>query len=269
MRFLIALFLAATAAAAQSVQYSTVKEEVLQYRLKLAHPKNSERYVRLKSLLAESGCQGDAYREQAVKGSKEPNLICSVAGTGEQRRKIIVGAHFDAVGGDGIVDNWSGAVLLPGLYDFLSHGQRRHDFEFVAFAAEEKGLWGSQAYLKAIGKEERRRIAAVVTMDSLGLTPTKCWTNGSTRELIIAASRVAEALRLDFRGVNVDGVGTTDSETFRHAGIPVLSLHSVTQATWGLINNKHDVWAAVSWRDYCDSYQLISALLAYLDQTLP
>lgn len=272
MRYLLALAFAAGAAAtaaAQPLEYIVLKEGVLEEQLRLAHPKNSERYIRLKALFDNSGCRDDRIREQAVKGSKEPNIICGVAGTGESPSKIVVGAHFDSVGGDGIIDNWSGAVLLPSLSDFLRRKPRRHTFEFVAFAAEEKGLLGSRAYLKSISKEERKQIAAVITMDSIGLTPTKFWPNGSTKELVAAAYGIAKLLNLDFRGVNVDRVGTTDSQVFKEARIPVLSLHSVTQDTLRIINGGKDVWSAVSWKDYYDTYRLISALLVYLDQSLP
>jgi Zn-dependent M28 family amino/carboxypeptidase len=268
MRCLLVLAFAA-AAAAQPLEFTVLKEGVLQERLKLAHPKNAERYARLKVLFDESGCRGDSFREQAVKGSKEPNVICGVAGSGESPRKIIVGAHFDAVGGDGVIDNWSGAVLLPSLSASLRQRPRRHTFEFVGFAAEEKGLLGSRAYLKSIPKAERAQIAAVITVDSIGLTPTKCWPNGSTKELVTAAAAVAHALKLDFQGVNVEQVGSTDSQTFKDAQIPVLSLHSVTQGTWRTINGSKDVWSAVSWKDYYDTHRLISALLVYLDGTLP
>jgi len=204
-----------------------------------------------------------------VNRSKEPNLICEVAGTGESPRKIIVGAHFDSVGGDGIIDNWSGAVLLPSLSEFLRRKPRRHTFEFVGFAGEEKGLLGSRTYVESISRDERTRIAAVITMDSLGLTATKCWPNGSTNELVTIAAAVARALKLDFGGVNVDRVGTTDSQIFKEAHIPVLSLHSVTQETWKTINSSKDVWPAVSWKDYYDTHRFVSALLVYLDWSLP
>lgn len=268
MRFLIALLLAA-AAAAQPLQFSLLKESVLQDRLRLAQPDNPERYRRLKTLFANAGCVGDAFSEQHFRGSKEPNMICRAGGNAEHLRKIIVGAHFDAVGGDGVIDNWSGAVLLPTLFECLGHADRRHPIEFIAFAAEEKGLLGSQAYLKSIPKEDRTQIAAVIVMDSLGLTPTKCWVNGSTRELVVAAAAIAQSLKLDSEGVNVDRVGTTDSQPFKDAHIPVLCLHSVTQATWKLINGPKDVWAIVSWKDYYDSYRLVSAILVYLDHNLP
>jgi hypothetical protein len=86
-----------------------------------------------------------------------------------------------------------------------------------------------------------------------------------TRRYCRTSSR---ALKLDFRGVNVDRVGTTDSQSFKEANSPVLCLHSVTQETWPVINGSRDVWSAVSWSDYYDTHRFVSALLRYLDETL-
>ena len=263
----LAITCVAAIAMAESVTFVTLDPGVLEQRLRLAHPKVDERYSRLKALFAETGCTD--LKEQPVRGSKQPNLICASAGESENATRIVVGAHFDSYGGDGVIDNWTGAILLPSLGQFIREKKRRHEFEFVAFAAEEKGLYGSRAYLKALSPEEKKRIAAVITLDSLGLSPTKCWPNSSTGELISLALAVANAMNLDFRGVNVDAVGTTDSVTFHKAGIPVLSLHSVTQETWPLINSKHDVWNSLKWRDYYDTHRFVSALLSYLDQKLP
>lgn len=267
MRFCLALLLAVVASA-ERIEFLALKEEVLQERLRLAHPKNRERFARLKALFDETGCRGEAIREQKVPQSKEPNLICAVAGSGGSSRKIIVGAHFDAIGGDGVIDNWSGAVLLPSLSEFIRRSPRKHDFEFVGFAAEEKGLLGSREYMRKIPKEDRKNVAAVVALDSLGLGPVKSWPNGSTKEMIAAGSTVAHSLGLSLNGVNVDAVGTTDSQVFKDARMPVLSLHSVTQETWAIINSGSDVWKAVSWQDYYDTHRFVSALLVYLDQTL-
>ena len=264
------LFLAAFAAGLaypQAVEFRILNEGVLEERLRLAHRKTSERFQRLRSLFAETGCAN--LSEQKVRGSKEPNLICSVDASGPEARRIVVGAHFDSAGGDGVIDNWTGAILLPSLAEFIREKPRRHSFHFIGFAAEEKGLYGSKAYLNGMTPEERGRIAAVITMDSLGLTPTKCWPNSSNRELMAMAARLAGSMKLGFARVNVDPVGMTDSLVFHKAGIPVLSLHSVTQETWNLINSPRDVWKSLSWKDYYDTHRLVSALLVYLDQTLP
>jgi Zn-dependent M28 family amino/carboxypeptidase len=154
-------------------------------------------------------------------------MICGLPGTGEHPREIIVGAHFDSIGGDGVIDNWSGAVLLPVLFKIVASTHHQHTFEFIAFTGEEKGLLGSRSYVKSVPKLSRNQIAAVIVMDSLGLTPTKCWVNGSTPDLVRSASRVAAALKLGLASVNVDRVGTTDSQPFKDAHIPVLCLHSL------------------------------------------
>ena len=117
--------------------------------------------------------------------------------------------------------------------------------------------------------DQRKQIAAVVTMDSLGLTSTKFWASSSNKDLVLMGGRLAHSMKLDFAGVNVDRVGTTDSMTFHQAGIPVLSLHSITQETWKWINSSRDVWSALSWKDYYDTHRFVSALLIYFDQVLP
>ena len=129
-------------AMAESITFMTLEPGVLEQRLRLAHPKVDERYSRLKDLFSETGCAG--LKEQAVRGSKQPNLICSSPGD-ENAGRIVVGAHYDSYGGDGVIDNWTGAILLPSLGRFIREKKRRHEFEFVAFAAEEKGLYSSRA----------------------------------------------------------------------------------------------------------------------------
>lgn len=254
-------------AGAETIRFTALTEGVLEERLRLAHPKVDVRYKRLRVLFEQTGCT--TLSEQKVKGSREPNLICAVDGNGASQRTIVVGAHFDCSGGDGVVDNWTGAILLPSLAQFLRDQTPRHSFQFIGFAAEEKGLLGSSAYLNKLNKDQRKQVAAVVTMDSLGLTATKFWPNSSSEDLIELGTRLAASMKLSFRGVNVDQVGTTDSMPFHEAGIPVLSLHSVTQETWKSINSSKDVWSALSWKDYYDTHRFVSALLVYFDRKLP
>lgn len=118
MRPILFAFLAlAGAIGAQTIKFTALSEGVLQDRLRLAHPKIAERYKRLRALFEETGCVN--LQEQKVRGSKEPNLICAVDGSGASPRTILVGAHFDCSGGDGVVDNWTGSILLPSLAKFL------------------------------------------------------------------------------------------------------------------------------------------------------
>lgn len=256
-----------TVAHAETVHFKVLKEGVLEERLRLATKNVQQRYLHLRDLFDKTGCAN--LREQKVGGSKQPNLICPIEGTDLAAGTIVVGAHFDCAGGDGVVDNWTGAILLPSLAEFIREKPRRHTFEFVGFAAEELGLVGSKVYLKKTGKAKRSQITAMVNMDSLGLGPIKYWPNGSDNGLAQLAANMAFSLKLSFEGINVDRVGSTDSQIFHLSKIPTLSLHSVTQATLPFINSKKDVWSALSWSDYYETHRFVSALLIYLDQKLP
>lgn len=72
-------------------------------------------------------------------------------------------------------------------------------------------------------------------------------------------------MKLPISVMNVDQVGTTDSESFAQVGIPRITLHSVTQATWPILHSAKDNMSVVKMNDYYDSYHLLAAYLAYLD----
>ena len=101
---------------AESVRFDPVPREVIEARLKQYGGSNAEREGALKKMFEEAGCDDQHLSEQIVEGSKLPNVICTLPGTSDN--VIMVGAHFDHVAqGDGVVDNWSGASLLPSLYE--------------------------------------------------------------------------------------------------------------------------------------------------------
>lgn len=253
---------------AQRVSYHPVEQSTIEARLKGAVQKNAERRTKLHALFEEAGCTGDALSEPPVKGSSEPNVVCRLAGVEDS--VIVVGAHFDKVAaGDGVVDNWSGASLLPSLFESLKGETRRHTFLLIGFTDEEKGMVGSEAYAKRLTKEERDKIRAMINMDSLGLSPTKIWLSHADKNLAEALNQVAYTMKLPLAVVNVDKVGSTDSESFASRKIPSLTIHSVTQETWPVLHSSKDTLAAIHLDDYYATYKLVAVYLAYLDQTLP
>jgi hypothetical protein len=76
------------------------------------------------------------------------------------------------------------------------------------------------------------------------------------------------AVRLPVSGMNVDQVGTTDSEPFREKKIPAITIHSLTSATLPILHSPKDRIAAVRKDEYFRTYQLVLAYLAVLDQKL-
>jgi len=242
---------------------------VVEKRLKSFARDNQIREDVIRELFARSGCGKANLFEQPVRFGLPPNVICVLHG--ETPEVIVVGAHTDKVmrAGDGVVDNWSGAALLPSLLFSLSAKTRHHTFVFVGFTAEETGMIGSAYYVDRLTPQARAKIAAMVNMDSLGLTSTKVWATHADKPMLDALASVALASKLPVSAENVDNVGTTDSESFARYHIPRITLHSVTQETLPILHSASDKLTAIKINDYYDSYKLIAEYLAYLDDTLP
>lgn len=181
---------------------------------------------------------------------------------------IIVGAHFDhADEGMGAADDWSGASLLPSLYQALRDRPRKHTFVFIGFTDEEKGLVGSNLYVKHLTEEQRSAVKAVVNLECLGLTPTKVWASVANPKLLNDLRTVATSINVKLNGVNVERVGNDDTQAFRDRKVPVITLHSVTQETWSLLHSRRDNLAAINLDYLYESYRVVGVYLAYIDQT--
>ena len=253
---------------AEQVRFDRVRRQVIAERLERVSEKkaksNRERKEALRELFEEAGCKGDWLTEQPVKGSRVPNVICTLQGTGDW--VIVVGAHFDKVRiGKGLVDNWSGALLLPSLFQSLSGQSRQFTFVFIGFTNEERGLVGSEFYVKHLTEENRAKIRAMVNMDSLGLSSTKVWVSRADKNLLLALSRLAHAMKLPVDGVNVEKVGDSDSKPFARNGIPSIDFHSVTQDTLPILHSRRDNLSAIVLEDHYNTYYLLAAYLAFLD----
>jgi hypothetical protein len=265
VRFL-SFFLALTSFAT-SITFAPISKEVIETRLRSAPDNNSAREEKLKSLFEEAGCSGDAIQEQTVKDVKAPNVMCVLPG--ESTSVIAVTAHFDHVDkGRGIVDNWSGASMLPSIFQSLRDTKRRHTIRFIGFTGEEKGLLGSRYYVEHLTKDQRVEIKAAVNIDSLGLSSTKVEITRGDPALIQALVTVARNLDLPVSGMNVHAVGRSDSDSFQDRHIPTVAVHSVTNETLAVLHTERDQMEAIKLDDYYASYRLMAAYVAYLDAAL-
>lgn len=135
----------------------------------------------LRSAFADLGFSAEkgTFHEYAVPGVNGTNMEAIIPASGSAAPDIIiVGAHYDSaepkpvVGGDlldvpGTRDNASGVAAMLG---FASKFAGMPSFEntelrFVAFAAEEIGHLGSQAYVHSLTHDERNRTIAMFNLD--------------------------------------------------------------------------------------------------------
>jgi putative aminopeptidase FrvX len=264
---MVLLLLAWNDPAADGFRYNPVSREVIETRLKKYKGNDQQREATLKQLFAEAGCDDQHLSEQPVKESKLPNVVCLLPGSSD--KVIIVGAHFDHIpDGDGVVDNWSGASLLPSLYQAVKIEPRNHTYIFIGFTDEEKGEVGSHFYARQMTKEQVSATDAMVNMDTLGLAPTEVWASHSDKQLTGALVYIAKQLNVPVTGANVDQIGSTDSVQFSERKIPSITIHSLTQEAWNarILHSTKDKLSAMQLGDYYQTYKLVAAYLVFLDQ---
>jgi len=248
------------------VTYALVGRDVIEAHLRAAPRRNEDREAALDSMFVQAGCQVGNLSEEPVKRKRFPNLICRMPGSLDAT--IIVGAHFDKVPrGGGVVDNWSGASLLPSLFESLHDQPRKHTFLFIGFTAEEEGLVGSRYYVSQMTPDEVARTQAMVNIDTLALGATEIWLTHSDRRLASAFLGVAQSMKLPVAIMNADRVGNDDSASFMRRKIPTLMIHSITNSTLHILHSADDNLGAVRFADYYNSYRSLSAYLAWLDAT--
>jgi Peptidase family M28 len=270
---------------ASDLKYGLVKQDVVMARLQNAPMSNNDRVLALEKMFRDAGCQPT---EQAVKHLRQPNVLCVLPGS--TNSTIVVGGHLDHVEeGTGVVDDWSGAAMLPSLYQSLASQPRTHTFLFIGFAGEEEGLVGSEFYAKHLDPEDRKRIVAMVNLECLGIGPTEVWSGHSEAVLVRMLVAMAQLMKVPINGINMDRGGTaqpqrfrrgmpigrnppqvsTDSESFAEVGIPRITITAITNDTWPLLHSSKDNIKAINADQYYESYRLIAPYLALLDEQLP
>lgn len=253
-------------AQAAPAEIQAVPRETIEQRLRRSSRSNWARETELRKIFEEAGCSGDRLSEQRVMAGAPPNLACLLAGT--TNSTIIVGAHSDLKGGgQGVLDDWSGAALLPSLFQTLRHSTRKHTFIFVGFTAEEQHMKGSRFYVKHLNAEEAGKIRAMVNLDCIGASSPAVWTHHADPNLVTILYEMAREGNYALR--NVDLVRMyDDAMQFRKPGIPTLSIHSLTGDTVHALHSRRDNLSAIDLDHYDASYRLIACYLAYLDSAL-
>ncbi len=247
---------------AQKVQFVPANETAILQRMKTIPEDNQEREAGLKALFAEAGCTGTSLTEQPVEGVEIPNITCRLRGAGNDT--IIVGAHYEhASSAQRPLDNWSGASLLPALYQSLKGRKRRHNFIFVAFADKGNDLAGAEFFTRHMGQPELDRTEAMVNVDALGLSPTKISVAHSDKDLVHDLVIMVYALKLPASQIDIAAAGNTDSEPFALRRIPQITVHSLTQQN--VVTGETTQFRP---NNYYDTYRLLCGYLAFLDQTL-
>jgi hypothetical protein len=139
---------------------------------------------------------------------------------------FVIGAHLDTVRkSPGANDNASGVAVMLETARLVAGSAKGDLLEFVAFGAEEYGAdgthhVGSQRYVRALGRRERRRFPGMVSVDMVADgRPLLTGTAGIGPEVVARTLR----RKIDSAGIAIDFRTTcdcSDNGPFERAGLP-------------------------------------------------
>lgn len=152
---------------------------------------------------------------------------------------IVIGAHYDHLGYGGPIsryigppaihpgadDNASGVIALMEVARYMKQSNlTNHNYVFVAFSAEEKGLWGSKAFVQD-STHFPGKIIAMINLDMVGRM------DAQQKKVNILGSGTAKQwdsliALVNYPPINTSisasGVSGSDQLSFYLHGIPVL-----------------------------------------------
>jgi aminopeptidase YwaD len=136
--------------------------------------------------------------------------------------QVIVGAHYDSVAaGPGANDNASGSATLLEIARVLDLSGQEQGVCFVAFGAEEPGLFGSRQFVPTLTPQDQPSPRAMVNLDMVGVGSE--WQLMGSPGLIEKIDQAAAALGLD--PVPTSRHLSSDHLSFMDAGIPAILIH--------------------------------------------
>jgi hypothetical protein len=190
----------------------------------------------------------------AVTVEKKPafNVAAKLAATGPSKGTIVVGAHYDhlGMGGHGSLapdqvavhhgadDNASGTATVLEIARALvaDESPRTHDVVFGLFSGEERGVLGSNYFVKnAPPGLQPKDLVAMINLDMVGrVRGNKLDVTGhdTATELGALLQGSCDRARIDCALLGGGGYGPSDQASFYAAGVPVLFLFSGTHADY-------------------------------------
>jgi Zn-dependent M28 family amino/carboxypeptidase/cyclophilin family peptidyl-prolyl cis-trans isomerase len=169
---------------------------------------------------------------------KYHNVVATLRGTTYPDECIVIGGHFDAfTGGTGGVDDGSG--FAPGMEAIrliaAAGAKPKRTIIFIAFAAEEQGLVGSQSWLKK-HPELHGKIVMMINRDSspsaiTGANVPETWYEDLqtiTAPLANLNPKWPFKLVKSVPRAHATSPGGTDSSSFEMMGVPTLNFATTT-----------------------------------------
>ncbi len=160
------------------------------------------------------------------------NVIASDPSEDPDAPLVVIGGHYDSVPrGPGANDNGSGtATVLEVARELAAHPIPGVAVRYVAFGAEEVGLFGSRVYATSLSEPDRGRLQVAMSLDMLAVGDQPAF-DGSDRwvtdALALAQSQGYDPVRLPASYHHM-----SDHGPFLDAELPAVMFHWLDDPCW-------------------------------------
>jgi hypothetical protein len=267
----------------KSIVFWDMSQNSVNFLLKNVPQANSVRLAQLRQTFIDLQCRNSNLRQPSFAGGK--NLLCTLPGTPlsgpaathltSQSGTIIFIANYAHQGtGESVIDNWSGALMLPFLYHALSIAPRNHTFLFAAVQGDD----GAKAFFDSLSPAKRQSILGVIALDCLGLGPVQYYLspfdsfgNLNYNRLVqqLQQGRVDQHLDLPAAAIPGHWFKVDVTREFRYHGIQTVLLHSVTWSNRNLPGSANDTYAAINPDAYYKTFSQLAVYAVELDKPWP
>ena len=156
------------------------------------------------------------------------NVIGEITGRDKPNQYFVMGGHLDSWDpGTGAIDDAAGIAIATGAAHLIAQlpERPRRSIRVVAFANEEAGLYGGNAYAAAHAKD----IASAVLGSESDLGADRIWqitasVKPSARDAIGAIAQALKPLGVEY-DANAEGRGGSDLSAVHAVGMAAVSLH--------------------------------------------
>ena len=154
-------------------------------------------------------------------GLESRNVVADLAG--ETETIVIVGAHYDVDPNAraGANDNTSGTAVMLALAEALAERPLPFTLRFIAFGAEELGLYGSRHYVARLGDDAAEQVRVMVNFDTVGTGALRLASLDDQLAALAAAAVTRSGV--DGQLANIPTGASSDHTPFEAAGVPTLT----------------------------------------------
>ena len=258
-----------------SLTFLRADPAIVQQRLTPVPSTQHERIEKLRKQCLAAKVYGPIQvEEQNVPGEAEPNVICTLPGSGKSTIIVAVNAAYQGKGDEAQV-NWATLEIVPLLLESVAGFTSRHTLVFVAFSGEKGKHSGAAFYLDQLNKNQRKKIDGVIELDHVGRMAPSYAPNDYVlgRRLRLAALTLRSEIPQLFLYPNGSVLGSGPiADAFDKAKVPAITIYSrdysdmPQDAISGISPEVHGF--SIDPKAYYDTYVLLCAYLRQIDRDL-